>query len=93
MHFQADTRTFLPHCFGDFVKLGAGGVLTAWYEWPDPKYLRREIGKEDDGLGAGGENGGATKSQLTGKKKRLFWSVGGWIHLLLIVIIEIEYQS
>jgi len=55
--------------------------------------LRREIGKVVDGLGAGGENGGARKSQLTGKKKRLFRSVGGWIHLLLIVIIiEIEYQ-
>ena len=92
MHFQDDTQTFLPHCFGDSVELGAG-VLTAWCEWPDPKYLRREIGKEEDGLGAGGENGGARKSQLTGKKKRLFRGVGEWIHLLLIVIIiEIEYQ-
>jgi hypothetical protein len=26
MHFQADTQTFLPHCFGDSVKLGAGGT-------------------------------------------------------------------
>jgi hypothetical protein len=46
-----------------------------------------EIGEEDDGLGASGENGGAKNSQLTGKKKRLFQSIGGWIHLLLIVII------
>jgi hypothetical protein len=40
------------------------------------------IGKEDDGLGAGGENEGARKSELTGEKKRLFQSVGGWTHLL-----------
>jgi hypothetical protein len=42
-------------------------------------------------LEEGDWEGGARKSQLTGKKKRLFRSVGGWIHFLLIVIIiEIE---
>ena len=42
----------------------------------------REIGEEEDGLGAGGESGGARKSQLTGEKKRLFHNVGGRIYLL-----------
>jgi mediator of DNA damage checkpoint protein 1 len=82
MHFQADThmKVVLPHWFDDAVKLGVGGLPTAGYEWPEPRYLRADFGEDE--VGGGGDGGGdgkkgsARKSQLSGEKKRLFQSVG-----------------
>jgi hypothetical protein len=82
MHFQADThmKVVLPHWFDDAVKLGVGGLPTAGYEWPEPRYLRADVGEDE--VGGGGDGGGdgkkgsARKSQLSGEKKRLFQSVG-----------------
>lgn len=80
MHFQADThmKVVLPHWFDDAIKLGVGGLPTAGYEWPDPKYLRSDPNEEGgaDGDAAGGKKGGTRKSQLSGDKKKLFQSVG-----------------
>ena len=76
MHFQADThmKVVLPHWFDDAVKLGVGGLPTAGYEWPEPRYLRGEVGEED--AEEAGKKGSGRKSQLSGEKKRLFQSVG-----------------
>lgn len=71
-------KVVLPHWFDDAVKLGVGGLPTAGYEWPEPRYLRADVG-EDEGAGDGGgdgKKGSARKSQLSGEKKRLFQSVG-----------------
>ncbi|KAJ6587006.1 hypothetical protein DFH09DRAFT_1028033 [Mycena vulgaris] len=41
MKHQGDTKikVLLPHWFDDAVRLGYGKLLTAPYEWPDPKVL------------------------------------------------------
>ncbi|KAJ7703113.1 hypothetical protein B0H17DRAFT_1041781 [Mycena rosella] len=41
MRYQEDTKmkVLLPHWFNDAVRLGNGKLLTAPYEWPDPKIL------------------------------------------------------
>lgn len=71
LHYQRDThmKVLLPHWFDDAVKLGVGGLDTAGYEWPEPRYLRSNI----DGDGYGPREG---RGQLSGEKKRLLQTAG-----------------
>ena len=53
-------KVIVPQWFDDGVRLGAGSLPTAEYEWPDPQVLRQS---------AEGSAGTTGNSQSTGNKK------------------------